>query len=396
MSELHRYRLNGPDCTGHPDDLLVTSDGSVLIWGKSSFYALKASASGEVIWAKRFNGSGGFDFIKELPSGDLLAGVSMDGAGATVLRMSPMGEVLWCRSYFRPTGVMCDAIIRSDGSFAVVGFTTGRPHEYPPPPGYDPSLFVMELDGAGDIQGCRGFDAEAVWDVQYSARATPTSDGREVFMVSSSTGSMLMKLQLDGDTLWTRWQGADGFVYEVMGLLAMSDGGFLINGRATGSFSWSPLITRSYFFKTDTMGRLPCFDRQLPVYVTDLAPMDSAFTISANDGADMENVQFENLNVPVFESYEGCVYNSIPPIEEVSFHIRPNPNTGHFTVQFADPLRAESYYSVYDTMGKLLVQRRLPTGATVEEVDLSRFGAGTYAIKFTSPSGVCLERVVVE
>jgi len=44
----------------------------------------------------------------------------------------------------------------------------------------------------------------------------------------------------------------------------------------------------------------------------------------------------------------------------------------------------------------LLLQRRVPPGAMVEEVDLSRFGSGTYVIKFTSPDGVCHERVVVE
>lgn len=76
--------------------------------------------------------------------------------------------------------------------------------------------------------------------------------------------------------------------------------------------------------------------------------------------------------------------------------VRPNPNTGRFTVEFADPLTAESYYSVYDAMGKLLYQRPLPAGATLEEVDLGRFGKGTYVLKFTSPDGMCYERVVVE
>jgi hypothetical protein len=32
----------------------------------------------------------------------------------------------------------------------------------------------------------------------------------------------------------------------------------------------------------------------------------------------------------------------------------------------------------------------------VEEVDLSRFGRGTYMIRFTSPDGVQHERVVLE
>ena len=41
-------------------------------------------------------------------------------------------------------------------------------------------------------------------------------------------------------------------------------------------------------------------------------------------------------------------------------------------------------------------QRPLPTGATLEEMDLSRYGRGTYVIKFTDRDGVCYERVVVE
>jgi hypothetical protein len=74
----------------------------------------------------------------------------------------------------------------------------------------------------------------------------------------------------------------------------------------------------------------------------------------------------------------------------------PNPTPGRITVQFADTLMAESYYSVCDTMGRLLYQRPLPKGQQTEEVDLSRYGKGTYVLKFTRPEGVCVERVVLE
>jgi hypothetical protein len=47
-------------------------------------------------------------------------------------------------------------------------------------------------------------------------------------------------------------------------------------------------------------------------------------------------------------------------------------------------------------MGKLLFQRPLPVGKETEEVDLSRFGPGTYVIRFTDREGSCNERVVVE
>ncbi len=48
------------------------------------------------------------------------------------------------------------------------------------------------------------------------------------------------------------------------------------------------------------------------------------------------------------------------------------------------------------TVSFLLHQRPLRTGATVEEVDLVRFGPGTYVITFTSQEGTCYEQVVVE
>lgn len=76
--------------------------------------------------------------------------------------------------------------------------------------------------------------------------------------------------------------------------------------------------------------------------------------------------------------------------------VSPNPTTGVFTLSFARPIPIDSYYSVYDAMGRLLYQRPLPAGATLQEIDLSRFGKGTYLIKLTDPQGVRHERVVLE
>lgn len=76
--------------------------------------------------------------------------------------------------------------------------------------------------------------------------------------------------------------------------------------------------------------------------------------------------------------------------------IFPNPNTGRFTLAFPDPLTADSFYSVYDTMGRLLFQRPLAVGQQSEEIDLSRFGRGTYLVRITGKDGVSHERVVVQ
>lgn len=98
--------------------------------------------------------------------------------------------------------------------------------------------------------------------------------------------------------------------------------------------------------------------------------------------------------------YDGCTFTTrIPDVVRFAGskpRIRPNPNTGQFTVVFQDPLVAESYYSVYDALGKLLYQRPLPAGSSTANVDLSRYGPGTYVLKCTDPGGVSYERVVVE
>ncbi|HMN06794.1 MAG TPA: T9SS type A sorting domain-containing protein [Flavobacteriales bacterium] len=65
------------------------------------------------------------------------------------------------------------------------------------------------------------------------------------------------------------------------------------------------------------------------------------------------------------------------------------------SLDFADPLTADSFYAVYDTMGRLLFQRPLHAGQECEEIDLSRFGRGTYVVRITGKDGVSNERVVV-
>ncbi|MBL7941015.1 MAG: T9SS type A sorting domain-containing protein [Flavobacteriales bacterium] len=65
-------------------------------------------------------------------------------------------------------------------------------------------------------------------------------------------------------------------------------------------------------------------------------------------------------------------------------------------MEFQDPLMKDSYYSVYDAMGKLLFQRAAAQGQKTEEVDLTGYSKGTYVIRFTDKEGTCYERVVVE
>ena len=407
LLSLHYYELNAGACWNLPNDLEVANDKSVITWGNggsgiaTTFFSLKADSNGALVWAKHFSNKGGFQFIRELPGGDLLAGINMDTAGAVVARLNATGDFIWCKSYIRPKGMVHDCLIESDSSFIITGFTDSIHGGvfYPPPPPFHPKLFMMKLNGAGDVQWCRGYDSEYNWNVVRGSRIVKALDNDYIVLANvrtqNSAQPFLMKTDQNGDTLWTRSVGRSGYIYETTDLLACSDGGFLYDGDTYGDFS--PWTGASYLFKTDSVGHLPCYERWHAVQVSELFPTDSSFTLTSVDGA---------VALPAFASdtifgsilvYDGCTFaTGMNPMQNRSFSVHPNPNTGRFTMEFKDPLATESYYSVYDTMGRLLYQRPLPKGAMVEEIDLSRFGKGTYVVKVTDKEGVCYERVVVE
>jgi len=396
ITDLRYYALNAA-CANFPGDLELLQDKGMAVWGsKARLFLLRIDSLGNPRWARRFEREGTFQFVKELSGGDLLAGFDLDTVGAVVARFDPDGNFIWCKSYMRPLGRIHDVVIESGDSFVVTGYTGNTPYK----------LFMMKLNGDGEVQWCRGYDSPPNgWGAPYRSRIRRTLDGNYVFLATLGSPTwpyysrpFLMKTDTNGDTLWTRSVGAAEFIYYTKDLLVSSDGGFLFSGNMLGDVpqQWSGAF---YILKADAEGHFSCHEQQQSVEMTDLFPTDSNLVLASVDGSTVHPAFVNDTTFAPLSVYDACMYT---PVQTYSRQYpdrpsaRPNPNTGRFTVEFSDPLMAESYYSVYDAVGKLLLQRRLPVGATVEEVDLSRFGSGTYVIKFTSPDGVCHERVVVE
>ena len=402
--------MNSGLCWGLPEGLEVLDDRGAVTWGRDlNFFVLKVDSSFMPVWSKKIDRHGGFQFIKELPSGDLLAGINMDTAGVVIARLDRDGNFLWCKSYIRPDGMVHDALIESDDSFIITGCTDSIASNnaiIPVPSNYQPKLFMMKLNGSGGVQWCKGFDSAPYdWYARRRSRIVRSQDGD--YMVLANLGwpgynmeyrPYLMKTDQNGDTLWTRSVGAEGYTYMTRDLLASSSGDYLISGIIYGYIP-PDRSGALYVFRTDSDGRFACHEQHHPVDIVDLFPTDSTMTLSGVDTAIANTIVVSDSTIGPNGTFDVCLVNTMPHYTRQYPNrptVRPNPNTGRFTVQFEDPLLADSYYSLFDTMGKLLLQRPLPTGAIVEEVDLTRFGAGSYVIKFTSPDGVCYERVVVE
>jgi len=409
---MKRYVVEPAVCYGVPGGLEVTADKGALTWGRDrNFFALRVDSALEPVWSKQVVAPGGFNFIKELPGGDLLAGINLDSAGAVVARMDADGNFLWVKSYIRPKGFVHDALIESDSSFIITGVTdtSGLNFFQTLLSTFQPKLFMMKLNGDGEVQWCRGWiNSTYRWYTGTPSRIVRTLDDSYALLATLGMPAnnleyrpILMKTDANGDTLWTRSVGANGYIYMARTLLPYSDGGYMFSGIVQGDLPGGN-TGLCYIMKTDSLGHFGCQEQHYPMQTLDLFPMDSSLTLTVVDGLATGTSIFVNDSIvdpDLFIEYDACTFaTSLPPRMErrPPMSIRPNPNTGRFTVVFPDPLMAESYYSVYDTMGKLLYQRPLPAGQETEEVDLSRFGPGTYEINFTSPDGVCHERVVVE
>ncbi|HRN38226.1 MAG TPA: hypothetical protein PLL18_15080, partial [Flavobacteriales bacterium] len=290
------YDLNAGNTFSIAADLVIAHDNGIITWGRDdSFFILKADSNLNHIWSKQFADQhhGDFQFIKELPGGDLLAGINMDTAGAVVARLDANGNFLWCKSYIRPKGRVHDVVIESDSSFIITGFTEySDQHMFLPlPSDFHPKLYMMKLDGEGEVQWCEGYDsAPDLWYTAQWSKIEKAQDGNYVVLATLGRPQnnffhrpFLMKTDPNGDTLWTRSVGTAGKDYFTRSLLVCSDGGLMFSGAVWGNLPGE--LSMSYIFKTDSLGHFDCDELHYPIVVSDLFPVDSSFTLTSVDGA---------------------------------------------------------------------------------------------------------------
>lgn len=153
-------------------------------------------------------------------------------------------------------------------------------------------------------------------------------------------------------------------------------------------FDLGPQLVHPQFYWQDRLGTEfgPCL-------VWDPSVVYFATTVVVNDTV------VAGYEPPIGSSANGACDLSVgfaATMEEPSVVVHPNPTPGRVTLSFHDPLHLDTFYSVFDATGRLLYERPLPPGATTADIDLTRFGPGTYVLRITDPEGQQNERVVVE
>jgi hypothetical protein len=241
-----------------------TSDGGYIVVGKSSdfgdpygdVFLIRTDASGDTLWIRTYGGAGpdqGYSVRQASDGGFIVTGTYQAYYYTTsdvyVIRTDANGDSLWARTF----GGSGDDYGRSvwqtsDGGFIVGGHTNsfgaGRSDAY-----------LIRLDADGDSLWTRTYGGA---ERDHCRAVLETFDGRLVALGSTESygpgwfAIYLIKTDADGDTLWTRTYGGDSgdFGEDLQettdhGYIILGDGPYgicLIKTDANGDTLW----TRAY------------------------------------------------------------------------------------------------------------------------------------------------------
>jgi hypothetical protein len=231
----------GGDSADISDFVQQTPDGGFIVAGVTfsygagdgDFWLIKTDENGDTLWTRIYGGSAWdepYDLLLTDDGGYLLSGQTLSfGSGNTdmwLLKTDANGDSLWSRTY---GGSGYDGAWRadntSDGGYIVVGSTTSYGA------GGD-DIYLIKIDSDGDSLWSRTFGGP---DFDAGTCVRKTNDGGYIITGSmalfgpSSSNLCLLKTDQNGDSLWSRIYGGSGGSYGIY-VHELDNGDFTVMG----------------------------------------------------------------------------------------------------------------------------------------------------------------------
>jgi hypothetical protein len=236
-----------------------TADGGYIIAGytcsygsgREDVYLVKADSEGNEEWSRVYGGANydeGWSVRQTADGGYVIAGQTESfGAGFTdlyLVRTDPYGETLWTRTYGGTSDDYGYSVeLANEGGFVIAGSTKAYGAA-------DHDVWLVRVNADGDTLWTRTYGISR-WEKGYSVDRT--ADGG--FIVTGYAfmygGAWLLKFNADGDTMWTRAFSDSGRA-EGYSVQQTRDGGYIIAGFTETSV---PNHNDVYLVKTDSLGR---------------------------------------------------------------------------------------------------------------------------------------------
>ncbi|NQT61882.1 MAG: T9SS type A sorting domain-containing protein [Candidatus Marinimicrobia bacterium] len=244
--------------------VIQTSDEGFLVVGYTSsfgaggddFWLVKTDLSGDTLWTKTFGGPStdeATSVIQTVDNGYMIGGTTRSwGAGsydAWLIKTDSIGDTLWTRTYGGSRGDEANSVIHTpEGGYLMAGYTKSFGNG-------NRDIWLVCIDSLGDTLWTRtygGVSNDVAMEVIQS-----NDDGYIVCGYTASFGAgsndlWLLKIDAQGDTLWTQTYGGpdEEMAYSVLQTL---DDGIIISGH---TYSFGSGMADLYLVKTDSEGDL--------------------------------------------------------------------------------------------------------------------------------------------
>lgn len=389
----------GGTLSDYGTNIIQTSDnGFVVVGSTTSFgagsndiYLFKIDAIGNLQWAKAFGGSSveyGFNVIETTDHGFTVIGSTSSfctsySSPPYIFHTDSSGTLVWSKC-LGMTGVLTvPHIVITGTDYIIAGsLNTGTTSNV--------NAYMMRLGPTGNIIWTRRYDVSSSGETAFCFTQTTDNgfvlSGQTYSCGSGGADAFLLKLNLAGDTVWTRVFGTgnnEGFYY----MTETSDEGFLLLGTSYVSPNNNGDI---FLVKTDSSGNIPscvidyCGFEKFNSTVASSNPASSTVT------GGVQNDVTLSMNYLITSIIDLC---GTVGMESVASNgntlVFPNPFSTETTLKVIRQLK-EATLTIYNNFGQMVKKiSQITTGAD-KSITLHRENLpnGLYFIRLTENSKI--------
>ena len=313
-------------------------------------YLVKTNETGDTLWTKYYDNASGLSVEQTTDGGYIIVGAQDDKMYLS--KTNANGDSLWSKTYSAPLFAEGYCVQQtSDSGYILVGRARLNVNDY--------SMYLVKTDSIGNVQWNKYFGTGS----SYGHAVQQTTDGGYI-----ACGSQLVRVDPNGDTLWTRSIGGFHSVQQT------TDGGYILAGENG---------INTYLVKTDsdgytdwakTFGFYDSHSGKSVKQTTDGGYILTGHTSILTSDKSAILIKTDSLgNAPPFVSVSELLsHQSI-------FTVYPNPTTGQITLTNL-PENENIKIAIYNVLGELLYVQKL-SEASEPVIDLSALSDGIYLIQ---------------
>jgi len=255
-------RIYGGDSDALGFSVIQAADGGYLATGQTNrtedynydLWLIKTNLNGDTLWTRQYGESlyeVGYNIIQTAENGYLVIGSTFDHdtgfSDAYLVKTDSVGATLWTRKYGYEIGSEdSKSIIQTDDGYLFTGYKSTEDFN-----GKD--VWLVKINSQGDTLWTQTYGGGG-WEEGSSL--INTVDGG--FLIAGTTTSFgagypdywLIKTDSEGDTLWTRTYGGTAYD-DGKSVIQTTDGGYLVAGH---TYSFGAGLWDIWLIKTDSQG----------------------------------------------------------------------------------------------------------------------------------------------